>query len=536
MDRTALAVVLGATVILLAPGPRASAQTAPESPPPAPIDSEADALDALVEAEAAFTESDPQLADPTEELRDLIVAIPHLEGADRRRARALIARPPATGPDAGGTEPFGGEWLKAGGAPADEDPDSPVCDADFCVHWTDEGPDAPQGAQGPLIPEYVEDVLERAQQSQDVQNEALGWPDPKSDGLKGQGPSGESGPAKTDIYLSDICSPTVCVFGYAGPDDTSAECETPPFKCAAFLVLDNDYGFEEFGYGTPEDPDFDTPLSVTMAHEYNHVLQFAIDALQDAWMFESTAVWAEEQVFPDLNDWLFYMTPWAHNPQQPITKASAGGGLRIYGSGVWNHWLDDGAAYGPDVVLDSWNRSRQSRPKDFAVGAYNLGIRDSGGMGFSQEFARFASATAEWRVNDDNFPDEDLLPDVDRNGKLRPGGRPQKFKLDHTAFRLLRIKPGSADRVRLRVRVRRGVRTGIALVGRDGTRFGGVITEKLAYLPRGGRASIALPAVQTFERITAVIANADGRTSGFGAGDWRYTRDNEAYRVALGGS
>lgn len=517
MKRIALATVLTALAAL---APSASAQ---EAPGPDPALNEAQAIVELNEAEQALATTDPHAADPTEEIRDLAAALPYLEGAERRRARAVLARPPA---DEGGVEPFGGEWSQPEAA------NSPVCDTRFCVHWVDGGADAPDltdttPANG--VPDYVELVLMRAQESFQVQNTDLGWPLPKSDGAKGQGPSGQSSAGLTDIYLSEICSSSVCVFGYAGPDDSSSQCSGPPFQCAAFLVLDNDY--EEFGY-----PDPDIPLSVTMAHEYNHVLQFAIDALQDAWMFESTATWSEEKVFPDADDWLAYMPPWARNPQQPLTRFSAGGGLRVYGSAVWNHWLDQGAAFGPDVVLDSWEKSHESDPRHFGVGAYQLGIREHGGMGFAQEFSRFAAATAEWRVTDGNFPDEVALPDVARRGKLRPGGRARKFKLDHTSYRLLRVKPGSAGTIRLRLRVRRGVRTGVALVGRDGPALGGAITEELTYLPRGGRASIALTGAQEFERITAVVANADGRVRGFGAGDWSYSRDNERFRIALGGS
>ena len=70
-----------------------------------------------------------------------------------------------------------------------------------------------------------------------------------------------------------------------------------PFKCSAHLVVDNDY--DEFGESGGE-----LGLRVTTAHEYNHVLQFNLDSNQDAWMFESTATWSEEQVFPDDDDWV----------------------------------------------------------------------------------------------------------------------------------------------------------------------------------------------------------------------------------------
>ncbi len=68
------------------------------------------------------------------------------------------------------------------------------------------------------------------------------------------------------------------------PDDNSAECNSAPFKCSSHLVNDNDYS--EFGESGGQ-----LGVRVTTAHEYNHVLQFNIDANQDAWMFETTATW-----------------------------------------------------------------------------------------------------------------------------------------------------------------------------------------------------------------------------------------------------
>ena len=48
-------------------------------------------------------------------------------------------------------------------------------------------------------------------------------------------------------------------------------------------------------------------MEVTAAHEYNHILQYAYDIFQDAWMFESTATWAEEKVFAGDDDYHGYM-------------------------------------------------------------------------------------------------------------------------------------------------------------------------------------------------------------------------------------
>ena len=46
---------------------------------------------------------------------------------------------------------------------------------------------------------------------------------------------------------------------------------------------------------------------MTVAHEYNHILQFGYDTLQDIWLFEATATWVEQKVYPEINDYLIFM-------------------------------------------------------------------------------------------------------------------------------------------------------------------------------------------------------------------------------------
>ena len=525
--RTAVPIFLIALGALCVPA-GASAQASPE-----PVFSPTDASVQLDQAVEALTTADPAAAHPTDELRDLAAALPLLEGRERRQARAILARPPA---DEGGTEPFGAEW------PDNADEDTLETDH-FIVHWPDvPGCSAPtQGCDEPDLtddrdssaPDYIDDVAAAAEESFEVENGELEWPAPKPDGNRG-------GNEKIDVYVADICNEGpprgACIFGYANPDDPSGQCQQPPFRCFAYLVLDNDYNFEEFGYDDPG-----IPLRVTTAHEYNHILQFRLDSRQDDWMFESTAVWSEEQVFEDDDDWLFYLDVWKRTSEKPITSFNAGGGLKVYGSAVWNHWLHLGAGYGPDVILDAWESSRQTDPKDFAIAAYDRAIRENGGQGFSQEFGRFAAATAEWQVDDGDFsvddatggPDETQFPDVRRQGTLSRRKNAKRFDLDHTAYRLLRVNPRSDDTVKLKVQASRKVRTAAALIGRDGNRLTGDVDTELDYSNRGGKLAVRLPDAQDYDRITAVVANADGRARGFAGDDRDYTRDEKRFRVRV---
>ena len=472
-----------------------------------PAGSQATATQALEEVRAVLDANlgapVPGSRDLTIALRDLALAVPKLEGRERRVAVRILARP-TDNPD-----PNRDSWT------VPEQP--PHCSAHFCVHYVASTADAPSLADGNGngVPDYVETISAAAEHSFNVQNGALGWPAARQDG-------GLGGNGLTDIYIANVGDERI--FGYASPDPPPVQrCAR---RCFSYLVLDNDYSPAEFGY-----PDPSIPLRVTMAHEYNHVLQFGIDAVQDVWLFESTAVWAEEKTFPDGNDYLNYLPKFAATSAVPITNGKGGGGLRVYGLGTFQHWLEGN--YGPSVVLGSWLNSTRTRPKDYAIASVDRAIRERGGKGFATEFSKFAAASAEWR-SAGGFPDAGVYPDVARKGKLRRGKRPRRLVLDHTSYKLLKVAPSRRGRVKLRVKAERGVRAGIALVGRDDDT--GAVKRKVKVLRKGGRGAVKLKAPDRFERITAVVVNADGRVKGFDPRrrDWVYTRNNVRFRASVG--
>lgn len=488
---------------------------APDAGAQAPEPTREEAQELLEVAKATAEEPPGTPAEPSRELtlvlRDLALALPALRGDDRREAQALLARPPAScGPpdcpagynDAGKTEGYGAEWsVAATGTRLVHDTPH------FRVHYVTVG-------QHATTTTFAEEVGALAEQSYLVQNDELGWPVARGDGNAG-------GDIRVDIYLSDLCGSGSCIFGYAS-STPSPSCQAPGYRCAAYLVLDNDYA--EFTQP-------DEALQATVAHEYNHVLQFAIDAVLDRWMFESTATWVEEYVFPDSDDWLrTYVPGWARTSRQPITDTGGGGGLRVYGTALWNHWLS--GRYGTDVILRSWRNSRRGKPKHFGVGAYDIGIKRTGGGGFSQEFTRFAAATSEWRTGAGNLPDSSSYPDVKRKGSLKPG-QSLELKLDHAAYQLVRVVPGRARDLVLRLRAPRGTRSGVALVARKGKPRQGSVVRRIRYLPKGGSRSVRLGKVRRFRRITAVVVNADGRVRGFSGGDRHYVRDRQRYVLRL---
>jgi hypothetical protein len=450
-------------------------------------------------------------------LRALAARLGTMTGADRREAVRLLERPTD-----GNADP------QQNGYTATEAPGSPFCSAHYCVHWVASGSDAPDltdvNANG--IPDYVETVASVAEHVHAVENDQLGWRLPKGDGALGGGRN------LTDIYLKNLGG--TGIYGYTAPDPGQPGATSGSNSLYAYLVVDNTFDRSKFPhYASPVQP-----LEVTLAHEYNHVLQFNYDALEDTWMFESTAVWMEGKVYAELHDYFQYLPGWVSLTSVPLTafdgvNPNDRSNVKVYGSSVWNKWLD--SQYGQDVVRDAWADSLSTRPASFAPAAYNASIRAHGGRGFFDAFSRFSVATAEWQAQGSGFPDGAAYPDVQRVGTVAAGGAHQSLRLDHTTFALLNVPRTSAPRIKLIVTAPRNVASAIGLVGRAGPSSGGVETVQMAELVHGGRGAVTLTNPGAFARLTAVVVNADSSERGYSlrAVDWLFTKNAEPYGVRV---
>jgi hypothetical protein len=512
---------LAAGVGALAMAAPAWAQQSPSPPTPAAASQALQTAQQILDPQQPPTAGGLPGPDPSAALNGLAAAYSELGERARRLARGLLARPTD-----GSADRFGDGYPTAA-------PIATVGSPHFCFYWvSDPGyPDAPDLADqngisdGDGVPDYVEALIGIAEHSYSVEVAPgpLGWAPPKPDA---EG-CGSDAAARSDIYLKQIG--TDGLFGYESPDPGQGRSRSQ----YGYLVLDDDYAPEEFpGFADPT-----VPASVTFAHEFNHLLQQNYDSFQDLWMFESTAVWTEQKVFPQIDDFVNYVRAFASFPGAPLTSTyppDRRKSLKIYGSAVFNHWLDSGGgAYGDDLIRRAWELSDQTRPRDYSLAAYDRAIQAAGGRSFSREFASFAAATAEWRTGLGNFPDHAEYPDVKRKRSLRRSTH-DDFSLQHTAYRLFQITPGPANsKLRLRLHAEHGVRAAVGLVGRDGSPLDGQVTRKLKFLDQGGSATVSLSHPRRFERITAVVVNADGRVRGFRAGDWVYSKDGASFRARI---
>jgi hypothetical protein len=467
----------------------------------------------LRQAKRALRNSPGAPTDLTPILKQLSVRLPGLRGSERREAHSLLARPTD-----GSADPQGNGYS------VPEAPDSPYCSAHFCVHWVASGDDAPPltDSDSDGIPDYVKTADEAAEQSHLVENGQLGWREPKGDGALG----GDFD--KTDIYLKQLGG--TGIYGYAAPDPGQQLTDTDHSQFA-YLVIDNDFQASEFpSYSSPTQP-----LEVTLAHEYNHILQFAIDSFQDTWMFESTAVWMEGKVFPQILDYLQYLRGWVQLTALPLTTFNGSdpndrNNVKVYGTAVWNKWLD--GQFGPEVIRQAWEDSLTTPRKSMAVQAYDKAIRQQpGGGDFASRFDLFATKTAEWQARDSGFPEGHLYPDVVRAGSARVNGPGGMIKLNHTTYGLVDVRPEAFQRIRLGASAPVGTNAAIALVGRIGGVPGGQTVLKMKALPHGGSGTVTLENPSNFSRITMVLVNADFKVSGGSplTGEWIYKRDAQRY-------
>jgi hypothetical protein len=449
-------------------------------------------------------------------LKQLALKLPSLHGAERKRAVQLLSRPTQ---GQGGSNELEYETVE----------EKPLCSEHFCIHWVKTTADAPPltDSNGNGVPDYVDTMDAVFEHVYTVENGDLGWKPPKSDGTAGCNAGAPPNCAgKTDVYIKEIGSQGI--YGYSAPDPGQNS-----YQQAAYLVMDDDYNASQFPrYGGDPLP----PMEVTAAHEYNHVLQFNYDTAQDTWMFESTAVWAEDRVYSDVNDYIQYLTPWSQMTFVPLTYFSADGNdplnVKVYGDGVWNRWIE--SHYGDATIRDAWAVSRKTSPKSFAPGAYDASLKTKGTSFFSA-FSRFATDTAEWRASNTAFAEGATFPDVDRAASsatnrpitLTPGGSGAVGKLDHTSYVLLDVQPANVPQLKLAVATPRGARMTIALVGRMGDEVNGTSQEFIKLLPGGGPGTITIDNPGQYDRLTAAVINADASAKTFSRilGDWLWLKD-----------
>ena len=392
---------------------------------------------ALARTKKAFAAETPasQRPDATLALRKLWLLKDSLSPADKAEAAQFYKRP--TTSRSGGCPPHrcSGETATLG-------------DANILLHYD------------PTEVGY--DVNQAFAQIQYVANTyvASGYRRPLPDGSKG-------GDGRVDIYLTQL---PPGLYGYCTTDQKRLS-KPGHFDVWAYCVLDADYA------GFPRTPIEN--FEVTIAHEYFHATQFAYDIADDGWFLESTAAWAEDELYPNINDNLQYLR------DSPITKPGRSmdkfGGVFHYG--VWNFFRYLTEHYPtlqgtmPKLVLDMWKAADSSKGprKDlYSTQAVNKALKKDAHTTLAEQFTRYSAATRATHVTFSegaalNYPVKPLAGGAtlgSHNHKTFQG------KLDQLTSATYQFVPSGTSKLKLTVKMApksQGSRAIVAIYGTNGS-------------------------------------------------------------------
>ena len=335
--------------------------------------SAAQARQALSDARAALSGTPGKpTRDATLALRDLHQALPDLGAADRRAGQSILSRPTDPGDD--------DQYSVAS---------EMLCGTNICLHWVESSGDAvaltdTSPADG--IPDYVNLVLQTMEGVHSTYIGA-GYKPPKPDGALG-------GSTKIDVYLANIG--TEGLYGYCASDEPVV---AEQYDYWTYCVLDNDYSPTEFpGPVTPTGN-----MQVTAAHEYFHAVQGAYDWWEDAWLMEATATWAEDELFDDVDDNVFYLPAGQLGvPNAPLDGFFDFG--NSYGNWIFFRWLTEQipaeAGGMPTLVRQIWQNADSTNGvanDQYSLQAVSNALADEG-YPFPAAYADFATVNRQPRA------------------------------------------------------------------------------------------------------------------------------------------
>jgi hypothetical protein len=224
------------------------------------------------------------------------------------------------------------------------------------------------------IPDYVNRCTEICDSCWAVQVDGMGYLAPPFDGAAG-------GDNLYDIYMHRYAG----AYGVTFPENASSQ--YPGYNSiTSYIWVDPTY--QGFGYS-----DRTLPLKVTAAHEFMHAIQMTYNGYMSAWWWgEQQAVWMEDVVYDDVDDYQQYLGGFFSQPYRKLTTQN---GWFEYGACVWPTYLAhqfgndvmreilDTAAhtamiYAIDDVLVSLGSSLGEEFQTFTGWNYFTGSRDDG--------------------------------------------------------------------------------------------------------------------------------------------------------------
>ncbi|MBN2541584.1 hypothetical protein JXI42_01855 [bacterium] len=221
----------------------------------------------------------------------------------------------------------------------------------FKIWYTLVGDNAPDctdmGADS--IPIWIIDASNILEWCWDSEVIALGYRAPLPDSSSVEGARDVGGDDRTDVYIENVRLGTNPAFGLTVPEYIIEE--DGEIKATAFMKIENDYAEEAFDDYRGREIE---ALMVTCAHEFFHTIHFSyhfpstdppnntFDELY--WWYEASAVYMEDQVYDDVNDYVNYLPSFFNYPEYSLRSQR---GAHLYGACIFTIFLSEYFDYSP---------------------------------------------------------------------------------------------------------------------------------------------------------------------------------------------
>ncbi len=143
------------------------------------------------------------------------------------------------------------------------------------------------------------------------------------------------------------------------------------------------------------------------AHEFMHTLQFSLPWMHEIFLWEATAMWVEEQVWPTLDEWAPYIEWYTEVPyigMNAWTEDYSDAYYHMYGMAVLAFFLDERHG-GADTIREIWELSNSVSGSDYSL--YLPTALESLGYDWDELYTAFVAANAVM-----DYDEQELYPQV----------------------------------------------------------------------------------------------------------------------------
>ncbi|HDR04167.1 MAG TPA: T9SS type A sorting domain-containing protein [Candidatus Marinimicrobia bacterium] len=152
--------------------------------------------------------------------------------------------------------------------------------------------------QNPRVPDFIIMAGHYLEYSYDYLADTLGFRTPPID---------DDANPEIDIYFTNLGDGN---YGATTPERLASN-TMQPYAYTGYIEIDNDFVGSSFytnGYEA---------LKVTCAHELFHIFQIGYNlwefSSEEIWFYECSSTWVEDQVFPEVNDYIQYVNSYVRN-------------------------------------------------------------------------------------------------------------------------------------------------------------------------------------------------------------------------------